>query len=73
MASFVSGMEFWTTILNIVVIALGGVFIVRGTMSLADMLTFTLFVNAFLTPIRKLVSFLSNIPMEWPDFVDLSS
>lgn len=74
MASFVSSMEFWTATLNIVVIALGGVFIVKGTMSLADMLTFTLFVNAFLTPIRKLVSFFeqyTNGMAGFRRFVDL--
>jgi ATP-binding cassette subfamily B protein len=40
-----------------VVIALGGYLIAQGKMILADLLTFTLYVNAFLTPIRKLTAF----------------
>ncbi|MDD2213712.1 MAG: ABC transporter ATP-binding protein [Oscillospiraceae bacterium] len=57
MAVFNSGMELSTSTLNIVVIAIGAIFLVKGMMTLTDLLTFTLFVNSFLTPIRKLVSF----------------
>ncbi len=57
MAFFSSGMEFTTSLLNIIVIAAGALFVVRGTMTVTDMLTFILYVSTFLTPIRKLVSF----------------
>ncbi len=57
MARFSAKMEFWTALLNLVVIGLGGLMMIHGRLTLADMLTFTLFVNAFLTPIRKLMSF----------------
>jgi ATP-binding cassette subfamily B protein len=57
MGVFQCGMEFATSALNVVVLGLGGLFIVRGMMDLADLIAFTLFVNAFLQPIRKLVSF----------------
>ncbi len=57
MAGFSCGMEFTTTLLNVLVIAVGGYFITQSMMNVADMLTFTLYVNTFLTPIRKLVAF----------------
>jgi ATP-binding cassette subfamily B protein len=57
MGVFQSGMEFSTSILNVIVIALGGFFIARGGMNLGDLVAFTLYVNTFLQPIRKLVSF----------------
>lgn len=57
MAIFSGGMEFSTSLLNIIVIAVGAIFVVNGDMTLTDMLTFILYVGTFLTPIRKLVSF----------------
>lgn len=57
MAFFSGGMEFTTSLLNIIVIAAGAVFVVNGSMTLTDMLTFILYVGTFLSPIRKLVSF----------------
>ncbi len=57
MAFFSGGMEFTTSLLNIIVISAGAIFVVRGSMTLTDMLTFILYVGTFLTPIRKLVSF----------------
>lgn len=57
MAIFSGGMEFSTSLLNIIVIAAGALFVVNGSMTLTDMLTFILYVGTFLTPIRKLVSF----------------
>ena len=57
MASFASGMDFSTSTLNLLVIGAGGYFTVVGRMTLTDMLVFTLYVNTFLVPIRKLVAF----------------
>lgn len=57
MAYFSGGMEFSTSVLNIIVIAVGAIFVIRETMTLTDMLTFILYVNTFLAPIRKLVAF----------------
>lgn len=57
MAIFSGAMEFSTSLLNILVIAAGALFVVNGSMTLTDMLTFILYVGTFLTPIRKLVSF----------------
>lgn len=57
MATYQSGMEFMTSILNIMVIGVGGYFVAKGEMDLVDLIAFTLYVNSFLSPIRKLVFF----------------
>ena len=57
MGVFQCGMEFATSVLNVVVIGVGGILIARGLMDLGDLVAFTLFVAAFLQPIRKLVAF----------------
>lgn len=60
MAVFHSGMEFFTNSFNVVVIAVGGYSIMRGGMDAVDLLTFTLYVSAFLQPIRKLTQFVEQ-------------
>lgn len=57
MARFTAGMDLMTALLNLTVIGVGAYFIVNEQMNFTDMLTFTLYVNVFLTPIRKLVAF----------------
>ncbi len=57
MALFHSGMEFFTSLFQIAVIALGGFLIMRKGMELVDLLTFSLYVGTFLAPIRRLANF----------------
>ena len=57
MALFHSGMEFFTSLFQIAVIALGGLLIMRDGMELVDLLTFSLYVGTFLAPIRRLANF----------------
>ena len=57
MAAFMSSQEFFMCILPVAVIACGGYLIMKGSMNYVDLITFTLFVNAFVTPIRKLSAF----------------
>ena len=57
MALFHSGMEFFTTLFQIAVIAMGGFLIMRDGMELVDLLTFSLYVSTFLAPIRRLANF----------------
>ncbi len=57
MALFHSGMEFFTTLFQIAVIALGGYLIMKDGMALVDLLTFSLYVGTFLAPIRRLANF----------------
>ncbi len=54
MGLFNSGMDFTSSIANVLVIALGGVFIMRGTMNYVDLISFSLYVSSFVAPIRKL-------------------
>ena len=57
MANFNSSQEFFMSITPVVVIMAGGVLIMKGEMNYADLITFTLFANSFITPIRKLAQF----------------
>lgn len=57
MGLFQSGMEFTTGIMQVVIIAAGGFFIMRGTMDYIDLITFSLYVSAFVSPVRRLAQF----------------
>ncbi len=57
MANFNSSQEFFMSITPVVVIMAGGVLIMKGEMNYVDLITFTLFANSFITPIRKLSQF----------------
>lgn len=57
MGMFHSSMEFWLCSLNVVVIGFGGLFIMQGTMDYRDLITFTLYISAFINPMRKLANF----------------
>ncbi len=57
MAVFNGGMEFAMSVMPVLVIAAGGVFIMRGSMNFADLVTFSLYVTTFITPVRKLSVF----------------
>lgn len=63
MGLFMSGMEFTTSIAQVVVIALGGYLIMLGKMDYIDLITFTLYVSAFITPVRKLTQFSEQFMM----------
>ena len=57
MGLFMSGMEFTTGIMQVVVVAAGGLLIMRGRMDYVDLITFSLYVSTFVTPVRKLAQF----------------
>jgi len=57
MAAFHSRIEFSTNILMVIIIATGGFLIMRGKMTLAELIACNLFVVAFLQPIRRLQNF----------------
>ena len=54
---FNSVIEFAMALMQLVVIAFGGYYIMRGRMDLGDLVAFTLYVSTFTTPIRKLINF----------------
>ncbi len=57
MGRFHSCMEFFLCSLNVVVIGFGGYLIMRGDMDYRDLLTFTLYIASFVSPMRKLSNF----------------
>ncbi|MDO5577645.1 MAG: ABC transporter ATP-binding protein, partial [Fibrobacter sp.] len=50
MGIFNSTMEFFMCILSVVVIAVGGAFIMTGEMNIIDLITFSLYVTTFINP-----------------------
>ena len=60
MAIFHGGMEFVLSIMSVLVITAGGYFIMRGSMDFIGLVTFSLYISTFLTPIRKLVAFVEQ-------------
>ncbi|MBQ6273681.1 MAG: ABC transporter ATP-binding protein [Oscillospiraceae bacterium] len=57
MGLYMSGMEFTTGVMQVLVITVGGLLIMLGKMDVVDLITFTLYVSTFVTPLRKLVMF----------------
>ena len=57
MGLFMSGMEFTTGIVQVLVITVGGLLIMGGKMDYVDLVTFSLYVSTFVTPVRKLAQF----------------
>lgn len=57
MAGFHSGLTLFTSFINIAMIAGGSLFISKGVIGIADLLTFLLYVNTLIDPVKKLISF----------------
>ena len=57
MGLFHSSMEFFLTSLNVIIIGYGGYLSMKGQMEYADLVTFTLYIATFVSPMRKLSSF----------------
>ena len=59
MGQFMCGMEFFTTILKVLVLGFAGVLIIlqKGEMTGNDLFVFLLYITSFTTPIRKLAMF----------------
>ena len=57
MGRFHSSVEFFLCSLNVVVIGVGGYFVMRGNMDYRDLLTFVLYISSFVNPMRKLSGF----------------
>ncbi|MFR4251162.1 MAG: ABC transporter ATP-binding protein [Christensenellales bacterium] len=60
MAVFHSGLEFAIVLMNVLVIGVGGYFIMQGEMDYVGLMTFTLYVNSFLAPIRRIGAFMES-------------
>ena len=57
MGRFHSCVEFFLCSLNVVIIGIGGYYIMKGQMDYPDLLTFTLYISSFVGPMRKLSGF----------------
>lgn len=57
MATFHSGLGLFISLINVAVIAGGGYLIVRKIISLGDLLTFLLYINNLIDPVKKLINF----------------
>ena len=57
MGMFISSMEFFLCSLNVVVIGFGGYFVMKDQMDYVDLITFTLYITNFISPMRKLSGF----------------
>ena len=57
MATFMASQEFFMCIMPVAVIAYGSKLFMDGELNYVDLITFTLFVTSFITPIRKLSNF----------------
>ena len=57
MGLFHSSTEFFLCSLNVVIIGLGGYYVMQGEMDYRDLLTFTLYISSFTGPMRKLTGF----------------
>ena len=57
MGLFNASMEFFLCILNGAVIAYGGLLIMQERMTYIDLITFSLYISTFISPIRKLANF----------------
>ena len=57
MGRFHSCVEFFLCSLNVIIIGVGGYYVMRGEMDHRDLLTFTLYISSFVGPMRKLSGF----------------
>lgn len=57
MGLFHSSVEFFLCSLNVVVIGVGGYFVMKDQMDYVDLLTFCLYISSFVSPMRKLSGF----------------
>ncbi len=60
MAVYTAGLEFALPAMNVLTIAAGGYFIMRGQMDFVDLVAFSLYISTFLTPVRKLSAFVEQ-------------
>jgi ATP-binding cassette subfamily B protein len=60
MGSFMAGMNFFTALPSLIVIAVGGYLVMRHGIELSVLVAFTLYVNTIITPVRKLMNFVEQ-------------
>ena len=73
MAGMHSKMEFVTHILSVIILAVGGFYIMKGKMTLGDLVAANMFVAAFLQPIRRLANFVEQFSTGMAGFMRFSA
>lgn len=58
LGTYSAGMEFSLSVMQVVVITAGGAMIMTGGLDYIDLVTFTLYVSAFISPVRRLAEFM---------------
>ena len=57
MGTFHSSVEFFLCSLNVIIIGIGGYYVMQGELDYPDLLTFCLYISSFVSPMRKLSGF----------------
>lgn len=57
MGAYHSGLNAMTTLVTVCVIMAGGMYMVDGSIDVTDLITFMLYINNFVEPIKKLINF----------------
>ena len=57
MGMYNAGLTAFTTMINVIVIAVGGIGITRGWVNITDFVTFLLYINIFTEPVKVLINF----------------
>lgn len=60
MSTYQAGLEFALPVMSVLIIAFGGLLIMRGELDYITLITFSLYISTFLTPIRKLAAFVEQ-------------
>lgn len=60
MADYFSGMYFFIDILDLIVLAAGGYFVYKTYIDFGDLVAYLLYIKMFMSPIRKLISFVEQ-------------
>ena len=60
MSTYQAGLEFALPVMSVLIIAFGGFLIMQGEMDYVTLITFSLYITTFLTPIRKLAAFVEQ-------------
>ncbi len=57
MATYHSGLGAFTTLITVIVIVAGAIFLTRGSLETNDLITFLLYIGTFTEPVKKLINF----------------
>ncbi len=69
MGIFIAGTDITTNLINVAVIAAGGLLIIGNKLEYVDLLVFTMYIASFLQPIRKLAAFVEQYTTGMAGFI----